>query len=88
MIIPRITLLPEIMLLCALGNLAFFIWWWRAIRRVLILQRLLERICVDAFMRQSAPVWNAWADTHHKEIMVRISARDTGTDGVANDEAV
>jgi hypothetical protein len=74
------TFLRSVMLLSAIANLCFLVHWWRRIRRVLVLQHLLERICVDAFMHQRAPVWNAWADAHQKEIMVQVMARDIGTD--------
>jgi hypothetical protein len=71
------TVLPLIMLLSAIANLCFLVHWWRRIRRVLVLQHLLERICVDAFMNSRVPFWNAWADAHRKEIMVRVTAIDT-----------
>jgi hypothetical protein len=32
----------------------------RAIRRLIVLDRLLVRICVDAFTRSQQPVWRAW----------------------------
>jgi hypothetical protein len=33
----------------------------RAIRRLIVLDRLLVRIVVDAFTRANQPVWRAWA---------------------------
>lgn len=46
---------------------------WRRHSHTVLLDHLLMRICVDAFRRQSQPVWSAWRQSMG-DITVEIRA--------------
>jgi hypothetical protein len=53
------------------GVLSWRLWRWHS--HAVLLDHLLMRICVDAFRRQSQPVWSAWRQSMG-DISVEIRA--------------
>lgn len=45
------------------ANGGMIAWHVRALRRIRVLDRLLQQLCLDACVRQNTPAWTAWAAT-------------------------
>ena len=59
------------------GNVVLSAWLIGAIRRVRVLDMLLQQVCVEAFARHHQPIWQAWTATMGS-IVVEVSASRKG----------
>jgi hypothetical protein len=58
-----------------LGLSAMLLWYnGRRLRRIIVLDRLLQNLCVESCQRTTQPVWKAWAQTIGA-ISVKIESR-------------
>lgn len=57
-------------------NLAGVIWWHFALRKTLILNRVLIRLVLDAFFHRHLPIWVPWAVAFHKRIEMTVSEEE------------
>jgi hypothetical protein len=58
-------------------NLALAGYYLLLIRRQYQLNFLLQKLCIDAFLRQHLPIWGPWGDAFDMNLKIDIRSKET-----------